>query len=459
MPTTSAPPRRVAVVGGGWAGLTAAVRACSDGHAVTVFEASRHWGGRARGLALTLPNGQSLTVDNGQHILIGAYTETLRVLRHIGLSPELLFRREPLGLVNPQGMGLQLPQAPAVLRPLAHALSLEVAVGMWRARGWSGRDKLALLRTALGWQWRGFQCAASVTVAELCADLPPRLRDEFIDPLCVSALNTPAAQASGAVFLRVLKDALFGPVGGSDVLLPMCDLGRLFPEAAVRWLQQRGAVLHLGQRVSGLLMQHAPAPSPTSTGQIWRVHDEIFDEVIWAAYQSKIGFNIENKAQAAINFDVCKAIEDWQGQQAGLPTRAIATVYTWCEGHTTPLLPRAMTALSSSSAHPAQFVFDRAHFGGPAGLLAWVVSASDGDAALLTTQVVAQAHSQLGLAVQALQTVVEKRATFACLPEVQRPPMSIAPHLWAAGDHIAGPYPATLEGAVRSGWAAGGCGR
>jgi hypothetical protein len=116
-----------------------------------------------------------------------------------------------------------------------------------------------------------------------------------------------------------------------------------------------------------------------------------------------------------------------------------------------------MTALHSQPQRwPAQFVFDRAHLGGPPGLLAWVVSASDAPTALIEAQVVAQAQEQLGLLVQAVQTVVEKRATFACVPGVQRPSMHIAAGLLAAGDHIDGPYPATLEGAVRSGWAAGG---
>ena len=66
----------------------------------------------------------------------------------------------------------------------------------------------------------------------------------------------------------------------------------------------------------------------------------------------------------------------------------------------------------------------------------------------------AQAQTQLGLTLQAVQTIVEKRATFACTPNVQRPALHIAPGLFACGDYVAGPYPATLEGAVRSGIAA-----
>jgi predicted NAD/FAD-dependent oxidoreductase len=103
---------------------------------------------------------------------------------------------------------------------------------------------------------------------------------------------------------------------------------------------------------------------------------------------------------------------------------------------------------------PAQFVFDRGQLGGPPGLLAFVVSASTGDRDTLQAQVLKQAQVQLGLSLQAVQTVVEKRATFACTPGLKRPPSLIAPGLLACGDYVAGPYPATLEGAVRSGVAA-----
>ena len=111
-----------------------------------------------------------------------------------------------------------------------------------------------------------------------------------------------------------------------------------------------------------------------------------------------------------------------------------------------------MLALPSSSHQPAQFVFDRGQLGGPAGLLAFVVSASQQSSTDLAAQVVAQAADQLGFHDMAvLQTVLEKRATFACTPGLQRPAAQVAPGLLACGDYIDGPYPATLEGAVRSG--------
>ena len=89
--------------------------------------------------------------------------------------------------------------------------------------------------------------------------------------------------------------------------------------------------------------------------------------------------------------------------------------------------------------------------GGPAGLLAFVISSSNGKLEALQEQVLVQGRTQLNFELQAVQTVVEKRAAFACTPALRRPSMQIAPGLFACGDYVDGPYPSTVEGAVRSG--------
>ena len=99
-------------------------------------------------------------------------------------------------------------------------------------------------------------------------------------------------------------------------------------------------------------------------------------------------------------------------------------------------------------------MFDRSQLGGPPGLLAFVVSASNRDGGRLQEQVLAQASALGWSKLQAVQTVVEKRATFACTPGLLRPARHVAPGLLACGDYIDGPYPATIEGAVRSALAA-----
>ncbi len=429
---------KIAIIGAGWAGLAAAVQATQEGHTAIVFEASHAVGGRARGLNSTLPDGRPVALDNGQHILIGAYTESLRLLRQVGVVPEQVLLSLPLTLRFADGRGLQFPTWPTPLDALA---------GIVGARGWSWPDKWTLLRTALAWQRHAFECPVSMTVADLCQGLSPRVRAEMIEPLCLSALNTPSDQAGAQVFLRVLQDALFGVPGGSRLLLPRVNLSELFPQAAVRWLSAQGGRLHLGHRVASLTAQAAQ----------WQVHaraaagnaaaEHLFDAVILACNASESVRALECTAQAAPD-TIANQIRQWTPVTRALRFQSIATVYAWGAG---ARLSRALLCLRSAAAEPAQIVFDRGQLGGPGGLLAFVVSASASERATLQLQVLAQARRQLGLTLQALQTVVEKRATFACTPGLLRPSCHIAPGLFACGDYVAGPYPATLEGAVRSG--------
>ena len=237
----------------------------------------------------------------------------------------------------------------------------------------------------------------------------------------MSALNLSSAQASGQVFLRVLKDALLSGAGSSDTLIPRTDLSQLLPDAALSWLQSHGAEVVLGQRVSelpeGLVLLACPA---------WEA----------AELTQRISPN-------------------WAMQARSLKHTAIATVYARCE--TALQWPSPMLALRHDPPSPAQFAFDKGRLSGTAdlhGVVALVVSDCTLERDAVTAMVLQQAQQQLGLSLTWLTTVVEKRATFACTPGLQRPPMQVSQGVWACGDHVAGPYPATLEGAVRSGYAA-----
>ena len=426
--------------------MAAAVAAVQAGHDATVFEAARAVGGRARALLCTFPDGTAATLDNGQHILIGAYTEALRLMREVGLDPEALMLRQPLSLPFIDGTGLQTPQWAA-----QWPAPLDALAAIATARGWSWADRWSLMQASVGWQLRGFKCAPRVTVADLCVGVTPRVVNELIEPLCVSALNTPAAQASAQVFLKVLQDSLFGLRGGSHLLLPRIDLASLFPAAAAAWVSQPPAAgragrasVHCGVRVDNLAWQ---APH-------WLVNGEAFDKVIWATSASEAARTLTECAQTAPE-SIAYGMRYWAAAAGALHFEAIATVYAHAPG---VRLPHAMLAMRSSATEPAQFVFDRGQLGGPNGLLAFVVSASHGSRDELQAAVLAQAASQLqalgGERLQAVQTVIEKRATFACTPALPRPHPNIAPGLVAAGDYVFGPYPATLEGAVRSGLAA-----
>ena len=423
---------RVAIVGAGWAGLSAAIAATQAGHRVRVFEASRILGGRARALACVLPDGSHATLDNGQHILIGAYSQTLAVLRLVGIDAQQALLRLPLALVFPDGNGLRFPP---------WAAGLDAFGGICFAGGWNFADKWSLLRQAASWHRSAFHCADESSAADICARCSPRVMAELMQPLCVSALNLPASRASGQVFLRVVHDALLGAAGSSNLLLPRVDLSTLFPDAAARWLAQHGAQLTMGQRVKVL----------SRDGAAWRVDGEACDLVVLATTAPE-AVRIAKGAAAGAPPAEAASITQWCSVAGALDHTAIATVYAWGKD---ARLPHPMLALrcgtEPAQSAPAQFVFDRGQLGGPAGLLAFVVSASADERDALQAQVLAQARTQLGYALEPVQTVVEKRAAFACSPGLRRPVKTITSGLLACADYVDGPYPSTLEGAVRAG--------
>jgi squalene-associated FAD-dependent desaturase len=440
---------KAAVIGAGWAGMAAAIAHAQAGRQVTVFEAARTVGGRARTVPATLPDGTPVSLDNGQHILIGAYAESLRLMRLVGVDTDKALLRLPLTMQFPDGQGLQLPDLPP---------PLDAVLGIIRAKGWHWRDKLALLRTASAWQLRGFRCAPHTSVAQLCAALTPRLMAEFIDPLCVSALNTPAREASGQVFLRVLQDSLFSGRGGSNLLLPRTDLGALFPQAAAHWLAQQGGQVITGQRVQRLRPLPDGCWEAVCTGGSAddAATPEVFDHITLACPSREASRLVQGLTDLPGLDGLCRLdgpahARRWSTAASALRFEAITTTYAYARG---ARLPQPMLALRNTAQHPAQFVFDRGQLDGQHGLLAFVVSASDGDRARIEQRVLQQAAAQLALPpLQTVQTVVEKRATFACTPGLQRPGLQVLPGLTACGDYVQGPYPATLEGAVLSGTA------
>lgn len=414
--------QRVAVIGGGWAGIAAAVEAVRRGHRVSVHEMAPQLGGRARGVEV---DGRVL--DNGQHILIGAYADTLALMQQLDVEIDAALLRTPLRLSYPDGSGLQL-KAGSPVTAFAGAVA--------RYAGWSWRDKAAFFAATTGWALQRFDCEAHLSVAQLTARLPAVVREQLLDPLCVAALNTPSSQASARVFLRVLKDALFTGPGSADLLLPRTDLSTLLPGPARQWLEARDVPVYLSSRVRQV--------ERASSG--WAVDGEEVDAVILATTAA------EAARLAAPHHP------GWARQAEGLRYEPIVTVYA--QGRIE--LPTPLMALHSDAERPAQFVFDLGTLRGQPGLLAFVVSGAapwvETGLEATVEAVLEQGRQALGGRMEgplkAVHASAEKRATFLCTPGMERPPSRILPGLAAAGDYIDGPYPATLEGAVRAGRAA-----
>jgi squalene-associated FAD-dependent desaturase len=434
--------RRVAVVGGGWAGCAAAVDLVAGGCDVTLFEAARTLGGRARAVQA----GERL-LDNGQHILLGAYQDSLKLMRRVGIDPKSALLRLPLQMRYPPGSGLMDLTAPRLPAPL-HLLA-----ALLRAGGLEREDKLALARFSTAARWMGWQLHQDCSVSELLErfDQTPRLQRQMWGPLCIAALNTPPQRASAQVFLAVLRDSLGARRAASDMLLPRVLLDALFPEAARNWLENKGARVRTGTRVQTLDRDGARWRLGTGEGQ------ESFDAVVLAA----------PPWQAA---SLLRALPDMEATVAELDAFAyepISTVYLQYAPGTRLPLPFCALLDAPDEGAWGQFAFDRGQLD-PAhdDLLAVVVSAA-GDAAAQPQDTLARAvASQLAgafampdLATPLWQRVItEKRATFSCTPGLRRPDNATAlAGLVLAGDYTAGEYPATLEAAVRSGAIAAAC--
>jgi len=431
--------RRVAVVGGGWAGCAAAVALLDAGSDVTLFEAARTLGGRARAIET---NGRLL--DNGQHIMLGAYGDTLRLMRRVGVDPRQALLRLPLQMRYPDhedGMDFVAPRLPA---------PLHVLVALLRARGLDAADKLALARFSTTARWMGWQLHNDCSVAELLVryDQTERLVRLMWRPLCLAALNTPPERASAQVFLAVLRDSLGAHRAASDMLVPRVLLDAAFPQAAAAYLGQRGASVRTGSRVEALGLD----------GGTWSLRAgtdvQTFDAVVLATPPWQTAALLRPLAGAA---DIVTRLDAFEYEP-------IATVYLQYPAGVRLPLPFCALADAPAENRWGQFVFDRGQLDpGQDGLLAVVIS---GAAALpgqdpLAAAVAAQLADAFGLPALATpqwsRTITEKRATFACTPGLARPPNATAlPGLALAGDYTACDYPATLEAAVRSGVAAAG---
>lgn len=428
---------RVAVIGGGWAGCAAAVELARQGNAVVLFEAARTLGGRARCVDI---NGLSL--DNGQHILLGAYTETLRLMHTLGIDTAAALLRLPLQMCYPErcdGMQFVAPRLPA---------PLHVLTGLWRATGLARQDKLSLARFSTAARWMDWRLDNDCSVNELLDrfDQTDRLIRLMWRPLCIAALNTPPERASAQIFLNVLRDSLGARRAASDMLVPRVDLSTLMPQHAAAYLARRGGEVRCGTTISSVVRD----------GERWRLAASsdaskedvsIFDAVIVATQSNQA-------ARLLADFSEAQRLPEFEHEP-------ITTCFLQYAPETR--LARPFFALPDDGASGlwGQFVFDRGQLDAKqAGLLAVVVSASGeaisyGHEALASAvaEQLAGAFMQPSLAAPRWTKVIsEKRATFSCTPGLSRPTNRTGiPGLAIAGDYTAGDYPATLESAVRSG--------
>lgn len=472
--TTSPPnsaPGPVAVIGGGWAGCAAALELARHGLEVALFEQAQQLGGRARQLRLASEHeGHGVLLDNGQHIMLGAYRQCLELIAYCGLDVSQVLLTLPLQMPYPQttgpdqvltgeetGMHFLAPRLPAPLHLL---------IALLRAKGLSWADKYALASFSLRAQAKGWRLAQDCSVSQLLKDF--RQTDNLIRqmwrPLCLAALNTPLERASAQVFLHVLRDSLGASRAASDMLLPRADLSSLFPIAAADKIRSLGGAVFCQTSIQSL---HADAGA-------WRLQaragkQESYSAALEKSYRAVIiatppkpaasflqTLQIPSTKQALLAA-LCSQLQQFEYE-------VISTCYLQYAPNVR--LQRPFFALLDQPEKQlwGQFVFDRGQlFADQAGLLAVVISAAEQASGIERAHMAVHIATQLAMALQMpelakprwSQVISEKRATFACNFGLQRPAgQTPIDNIVLAGDYTAGDYPATLEAAVRSGVAA-----
>ncbi len=429
------------VVGAGWAGLSAAVHATLAGLRVRVLESAPSGGGRAREARLDFGAG-AVAVDAGQHLLMGAYRECLRLASIVHADgAAAAFERAPLALRDTAGLRLEV-------RPRRAPWHLLVA--LLGAQGLSVRERWAMLRLVAALRARGWRTHAGETVAALLARhrQPGSLVERLWTPLCVGAMNTPPEAACAAAFAAVLRDTLGSACEASDFVLPRTTLDDAITRPALAWLSAHGAEVSFGATVRSLAAANGH----------WRV-----DAGAFAAVAPQVIVATPPSGAARL----LEGLDAGAGALARFAYEPIVTVHlAWPRALPLPM-PRWILLHDDGERAWGQWLFDRGCIG-PQRIACVVVSAgsrlqgctreSIGEA--IAQQVARQLELPLP---HALRTVIEKRATIRCTPG--RPRIAgdafreTLPGVWLAGDWVDDEYPATLETAVRSGlraarWAA-----
>ena len=412
---------KVAIIGGGLAGLAAASELSSHGINVTVFETAPQLGGRARSV-----HWKGLILDNGQHILLGAYHQTLRLMKKIGLNAEESLLRQSLNL-NMRN-AIHLKSCKSLPAPF------NLLMGLLTCKGLNWSERSSAIRFLIQLKRINFKLDQDIPLNELLRrfEQPNNLIRHLWEPLCLAALNTPINAASSQIYLNVLKDSFNQKKTDSDLLLPRNDLSSLLAEPLADFIRAHQGEIKLNSYVKQL----------EKINHDFSVNGSNFTHVILAVAPFRLAEITESLGEIVATDLVTKFTYE-----------PIYTVYL--QYPRAVKLPQVMIGLTHTM---SQWVFDRGQLNGQKGLLAVIISAK-GEHQKLTQEALAnKVIAELKTAFPNLpnpkwhKVIAEKRATFACTVNLKRPQQKTTiKNLYLAGDYTEGNYPATIEGAIHSG--------
>jgi len=424
----------VAVIGAGWAGLTAALVLSRAGRKVVLIEAAPTPGGRARTI-----DSKGTRLDNGQHILVGACRHALSQMRAVGVNPILALHPVPFRLLMRRHVPNGAPES-SLLAPRS-TRTRDLGAAFYDASRDAGLPRRLLGLTG-AWRMLHRPLTRDLPVADWLRRnaQPAGLRERLWEPLSLAVMNTPPAEASARIFQSVLRQTLLAGDGPARLLIPRRPLGELFAEPALQQLRTLGATIRLATRVQGIEARDDDGFLLTLR------HGETLaaGQVVLATAQ-----------RSAVRLLPAKpALDALRRNMAELGERSICTVYLRY-AKTPPELP-PLIGLLGQHGHwlvPRRLVGD-SHW------LSVVISAADAypmpNADSRWRRVgreLAATFPGLGEPEQG-HVICERMATLDARPGLddRRPDTRTPlPGLYLAGDYCARGLPSTLEAAVQSG--------
>jgi squalene-associated FAD-dependent desaturase len=430
--------RRVVVIGGGLAGISAAVSLADRGWRVTLLERRPRLGG-----AVYSFDRAGLTVDTGVHVILRCYRRYRSLLRRMGVADRVPIQpRMTIAVLRPAAPAARLTRgrywpSPAHLVP-ALAGYRELSVG----------ERAAALRAALAFSRLDDTDAAldGIPLGRwLCRHgQSPHLIEALWGLLCVAALNIDPADASTALMARVVHMALFEHAPASDIAVPAAPLATLHDAPARRLLGRLGVTVATGTKATGIERRGSRYRVDTADGPVRA------DAVVTAVPH--------RHAATLVPADACPGRDRW----AGLACSPIVNVHLRFDRAVTgPAI--ATHGFAAVLGSPLQWVFDRTSAAGLTGqYLVSSVSAADTAVRTSTADLLAVARRELARLFPSAHNAREidgfvtrePHATFRqqAGSAVLRPPAATSwPGLVLAGAWTATGLPDTLEGAVYSG--------
>lgn len=281
--------RKVIVIGGGISGLTSAAYLSKNNYKVTLLEASPKIGGRAYSF---LDKETNTVLDNGQHILMGCYFETLNFLSLISATENFHFQKRLEVNFVQEGFRV-LP-----LKSLPFIYPLNLLLGILRYGAINFLERLALIKVFLKLPFYSSNRLSKVNIKEWLENenQSKNIQDAFWRILAVGALNTGLEKASAKVFINILRQIFFTGKKAATIILPKFGLSESYCNNAEELIRNSSGEIYLSESVSKLIIKDERI---TEVHTLKKVYSD-FDYVITAVPAFALSRIIDKESQVNV---------------------------------------------------------------------------------------------------------------------------------------------------------------